>query len=126
MPELKPIRTTRIVATKEALDQLSVPDGCLALRVAPDEMLVLPPTEVEVADAYAIVIEDSSFAGVWWDSAEMLAILERSCEWEIPTERPKFAQGMIAGIPAKLWLENDSILLICPLAYAAEMEQRIV
>ena len=125
MPELKRLQTTRIVATPAALDGLTIPNGTLSLRTAPDEMLLMPPTAVDLLDAYAIVVEDGSFAGAWWDSAELLPILERTCEWELPNQRPTFAQGMVAGIPTKLWLEQDRVLLLCPAVYAAEMEERI-
>lgn len=125
MPALKRLQTTRIVATPAALDALEPMPGTLLLRTAPDELLMLPCATPELQDEYAIVLEDGSFAGVWLNSAEAAHILERSCEWEVPIERPTFAQGMVAGIPAKLWLESDSVLLICPAAYAAEMEERI-
>lgn len=125
MPELKRLQTTRIVATPAALDALAILSGALALRTAADELLLMPSAAVELADEYAIVVEDGSFAGSWWNSADLLPILERTCEWELPIQRPAFAQGMIAGIPAKLWLEKDSILLMCPAVYAAEMEERI-
>jgi len=41
-----------------------------------------------------------------------LDFLERSCEWELPRARPAFAQGMVAGLPLKLWFEPERVLLI--------------
>lgn len=125
MPELKRLITTRIVSTKAALDALSVPSGTVSMRTAPDELLLLPAATVTLDDAHAIVERDGGFAGVWLNSAEANHLFERAVEWEIPSERPVFAQGAVAGIPAKLWLEQDSVLLICPAVYAEEMEERI-
>ncbi|MGB1253929.1 MAG: hypothetical protein ACPG8W_25190 [Candidatus Promineifilaceae bacterium] len=116
---------TRIVSTPAALDAMTTPDDVIVLRVASDEAFIFPPTAITLDDAWAIVKQDSSLAGVWMSADESLYLLERLCEWELPAERPAFAQGMVAGIPAKLWFEVDRTLLLVPAPYAAEMEGRI-
>lgn len=126
MLELKRIPGTKIAATPAALDSAKWPEGTLVFRIAADEALITPPVaDVQVNDPYAIVVADSSYAGAWLPMAEALALLERTCEWEIPGERPAFAQGAIAGIPAKLWLEKDRALFILPAPYVADFEERM-
>ena len=47
-------------------------------------------------------------------------------EWSLPVDRPAFAQGSIAGVPAKLWLAGDrTALLLTATAYADELERRL-
>ena len=126
MPELKRLPATRIVATPAALDAAEWPDDTLALRFAPDELLVTPPVaNPALDDPHAIIIADSGYAGVWLPEAEALAFLEHACEWELPTQRPAFAQGAVTGIAAKLWFEAGRVLLIVPAPLIADFEERM-
>jgi hypothetical protein len=43
----------------------------------------------------------------------------------VPNGRPAFAQGAVAGIPTKLWLEDDQVLFIVPAPYAADFAERM-
>lgn len=123
--QLDRMAATRIVSTPTALDEMVTPDNVIVLRVAPDELFIFPPSDVTLDDEWAIVKTDSSLAGAWISAEESSDILTRLCEWEIPSARPSFAQGMVAGIPTKLWLEADRTLLLVPAPYVAEMEERI-
>ena len=126
MPECKRLLATRIISTPEALNTVSWPADHRILPIAPDEVLIIPPVEtVEVDDPHAIIINDGGFAGLWLAADEAHDLLERVCEWTIPTARPAFAQGAIAEIPAKLWLEEDRVLFIIPAPYATDFEERI-
>jgi hypothetical protein len=126
VPELKRLTATRIVATPPALDEIIVPANTVAMRFAPDELFLTPATpDLAVADAYAIVIEEGGYAGISLAAAAAKAFLERSCEWAIPTERPVFVQGKIAGIPAKVYLEENAVLFIVPAAYAHDFQERM-
>jgi hypothetical protein len=116
---------TRIVAKPEALNAASWPADALVLRIAQDEVLVLPPVDsVKLVDEHAIVVTDTGFAGVWLAKVEAEMLLERVCDWELPKERPAFAQGAIAGIPAKVWLETERVLIMVPAAYTHDFEER--
>ena len=119
------IPVTRVVSTPEALDGAAVPPGTIVLRIAPDEAIVLGETQVEVADPHAIVFADSGWAGVWLDSTSAAAFLLAECEWELPSARPAFAQGMVSHLAAKLWLEEDRTLILVPSAMRAELEARL-
>ncbi|MBM4425204.1 MAG: hypothetical protein FJ030_17800 [Chloroflexi bacterium] len=126
MLALNRIHATRIVATPSALDSAQWPDDRLVFRIAADEALITPPmANAVVSDPYAIVVADSGFAGAWLPMEEALPLLEHACEWELPRERPAFAQGSVAGIPAKLWIEKDRVLLIVPAPFVADFEERM-
>ena len=129
MHALKRLQATRIVSTVVALDQANWPEDVRVLRTAADEVLIVPPindvSTVTDNDPYAIVLADASFGGVWLPTDEANHLLEHGCEWEVPTERPSFAQGSIAGIATKLWLEEDRVLFIVPAPYMAEFEERM-
>lgn len=126
MPDLKLLHGTRIVATPVALDKAVWSQDVLALRIAPDQVFVTPAISAAfVDDQHAIVAPDAGFAGAWIVSDEALDFLERSCEWELPRERPAFAQGAVAGLPVKLWLEDDRVLFLVPAAYATDLEERM-
>ena len=126
MPELKPIQATRIVATPAALDAAVWPQDALALCIAPDEALVTTTVSADIVDdPHAIVAPDAGFVGAWVGADEALEFLERCCEWEIPRERPAFAQGAVAGLPVKLWLEEERVLFLVPAPYAADLEEHM-
>ena len=45
----------------------------------------------------------------------------------LPAGRPALAQGLVAAVPAKLWLDEDGTArLICLAAYAAELQERVL
>lgn len=124
MPELEALRATRIAANAAAIDEARWTAGTLALRIAPDEVLVIGGGRPTLSDPHAIVVEDGGWCGVWMPAAQAYPFLRSSAAWPVPDDRPAFAQGMIAGLPLKLWLEDDRVLFIVPAAFAAEFEER--
>jgi hypothetical protein len=126
VPVLNRIPGTRIVATPAALDAAQWPPDALVLRIAADEVYVTAPVAANaVADPHAIVAPDGGFVGDWLPAAEALEVLERTCEWELPAARPAFAQGMVAGLPVKLWLEAERIFFMTPAPYQVDFEERM-
>jgi len=140
---LNRLAATRIVAAPAALDTVAWPPGLIVLRLAADEVLLLPSgggrlrdaadvrawapaLPPKLSDAYAIVVPEGGFSGQWIPAPEALALLARHCEWELPRARPAFAQGAVAGIPAKLWLEPDRVLFVVPAPFAADFQERII
>lgn len=127
MLELKRLSSTHIISTPAALDAMIWPAEACILRIAPDEVLVMPPLErIDIDDPHAIIMTDSGYVGLWLPQDEALDFLERHCEWALPLERPAFAQGKIAGLPAKLWFEETQILFIVPAPFAADFEERLL
>jgi hypothetical protein len=51
--------------------------------------------------------------------------LTRECEWELPRDRPAFAQGAVAGLAMKLWFEHGRVLFVVPAPFAHELEERL-
>jgi len=127
VPVFERVHTTRIVATPAALDAARWPAGHIALRTAADEMLITPPpAEPLVADEHAIVLAGRSLLGGWSAAALALTVLERECEWELPRARPAFAQGMVAGLPLKLWFESERVLVLVAGPFAHDLAERFV
>ncbi len=119
----EPIRGVRVVADAPVLDGRWT-DGEDALRFASDEAFVLGDTAV-VADVPDGITElEDGFVG-WWLTRDELEEVTRHLEWTIPTTRPALAQGLIAGVPAKIWLADDRALLLCAAAYAHELVDRL-
>lgn len=126
MPALESFTASRIVATPAALDNAAWPENTLPLRTAPDEILLLNASEpISLpADEHAIIQPEGSYMGLWLPINEALAFLERTCAWELPAARPAFAQGAVANIPVKLWLEPKSVLFIVQAPFAADFLER--
>jgi hypothetical protein len=143
----EPMRGQRAVATPAALDAALAdknwgefespvsrirPSSPVALRIAPDEVLVLgagavgAPDLTVPGDEHAIVVDEAGFSGRWlsWDEYERL--VAPYVEWPLPTERPALAQGRVAGVPAKLWCTADDVLLLVATAYAHDLSERLV
>lgn len=125
MPELEALPGMRVMATPEALDAAAWGGGVLALRLAADDVFAIGSREVDVADQHAIIAEESGFVGMWLSAAELDQRVRPHVEWALPEARPSLAQGLIAGVPAKLWLTNDRALLVCAAAYADELVERL-
>jgi hypothetical protein len=113
----------RVVADPRAIDDLDV---SIALRVAPDDALVLDDAEPVVDDPHAVVVAERGFVGWELAPAEVDDLAHGHIEWALPAGRPVLAQGLVAQVPAKLWLRSDgSALLLCAAALAAELEDRL-
>jgi hypothetical protein len=132
---LEPILGLRVVADPAALDiatwtwaavpAAGHPGAEITLRIAPDEAFAIGAEAVSVDDPHAIVERESGLVATWLTPAELLGTVARHLEWPLPTERPVLAQGLVAGVPAKLWLSADGAILITAAAYADELGGRL-
>jgi hypothetical protein len=123
---LERLTATRVVALKAALDAAAWPPGALVVRLAPDEALVAAEVSAAViGDAHAIVERETGFSSVWLEDETARDFLERECDWELPTARPAFAQGMVAGLPVKMWFEHDRVLFVVASPFAADLTERL-
>ena len=125
MLALETIRGLRIVAGPAGIDSIVVADGAIVLRFAPDDAFVLVDGPLEDVDLDAIIAEESGFVGCWLTPAEVASRLVPHIEWQLPKARPMLAQGLIAGVPAKLWLATDRALLLCAAPYAHDLAERL-
>ena len=119
----EPLTGIRMVAAPAALDALAWPDGVAALRFAADDLFVLGATTAEVPAA--LVEDERGFVGWWLSIEELHDHLLEHIDWPLPATRPALAQGLIAGVPAKLWLTPDRVLLFTAAAYAHELMERL-
>jgi hypothetical protein len=114
----------RVVAASEVLDGVTMVDDHPALRLAPDDLLVIGAASVEVAGEN-LIVDEAGFVGWWLTADEVREDVLPHVDWPLPTSRPALAQGLVAGVPAKLWLTEDRSLLLCPAAYAHELQERM-
>lgn len=122
----EPLRGWRVVGRPEALDALERAGVGAALRLAPDDLLLVGPgAPPPVDDDDAIVVPDAGFVSWTLDADALDALMSAHVEWERPSGRPALAQGLVAAVPAKLWLQDDGgARLICLAAYASELQER--
>lgn len=120
----EPLPALRVIAAPEALDDLNLADEHPALRLAPDDLLVIGAASAEVVGEH-LVVDEAGFVGWWLTPDEVTTHVLPHVDWPLPTARPSLAQGLIAGVPAKLWLAEDRALLLCPAAYADELMERL-
>jgi hypothetical protein len=121
-PEALP--ALRVVAASEALDQFTLSGEHPMLRLAPDELLLIGAASVQVTGEN-LVVDETGFVGWWLTPEELREQVVPHVDWPLPTARPALAQGLIAGVPAKLWLAEDRALLLCAAAYAHELQERL-
>ena len=129
MLALETLHGIRVVASPTALDAAPWPSNTTVLRLADDDVFVIGATAEHAAaiahvDADAIIVDESGFVGCWLHD-DALAVVAASIEWHLPTHRPAFAQGYVAGVPAKLWLTDDQTLLLCASPYAHDLSERL-
>ncbi len=125
MRALETLPGLRVVATPESLDGALWSEDAIVLRFAPDDAFAIGMSDVALADDGAIVEPERGFVGTWLTRDELVDHVQPHIEWPLPAARPALAQGLIAGVPAKLWLEDDRALLLCAAAYAHELTERL-
>jgi hypothetical protein len=123
---LETLRGTRIAGNPSLLDRGVASHNAIVLRIAPDELLVIPRGH-DAADPppELIAVEETGFVGCWLTPDELAAQVVPHIDWELPVDRPALAQGLVAGVPAKLWLESGRALLLCAAPYAHELTERL-
>jgi len=120
----EPLAALRLVAAPEVLDDVTGVDDHPALRLAPDDLLAVGAASVQVNGEH-LVVDEAGFVGWWLTPDEVREQVLPHVDWPLPTARPALAQGLVAGVPAKLWLSEDRALLLCAAAYAHELEERL-
>ena len=127
MLALDRLRGLRVIAGASALNAARW-EGfgeVVVMRFAPDDVFALGARNVDIDDEHAIVEEETGFVGAWLSPDELDRVVSR-IEWPLQTRRPVLAQGLIGGVPAKLWLAQDgSSLLLTAAPFAAELRARL-
>jgi hypothetical protein len=125
---LETIPGVRVVADAASIDRMVVADGAVVLRFAPDEVFTFYPKpggEVDEGFPKAIVVRETGLVGCWLTPDELAARVVPHIDWALPADRPMLVQGLVAGVPAKLWLESGRTLLLCAAPYAVELAERL-
>jgi hypothetical protein len=120
----EPLRGLRVVADPAVLDAVvaALPAQSTTFRFASDEALVVGIASLRLDEADAIVEDESGFVAIRVERA----VVERHTDWAIPTERGAFAQGAIAGVPAKLaFLPDGQAMVVVYASYADELVERL-
>jgi hypothetical protein len=128
--------TVAVLATRTALDALVVPARATACRIADDELLLLcdrgladeivreVATRVTVLDPDAVVVQTSdawvAAAIVGEGMRELFAFLSRTA---LPDRG--FVQGEVAGVPAKVVVEDGRITILVPSAFGDHVRGRL-
>ena len=117
----EPFSGWRVVANPSSVDEI----GGMVLRFAPDDALVLSDTAIEISDPDAIVERDTGWVSVHLPEEEVLELISVHASWPAPVERPAFTQGMVAGLPAKVYLNGAASLIVVPAPFAHELDERL-
>ena len=129
MPALERLRGIRLVGDPAAVDTArwdGDPAEMTVLRFAPDDAFGIGARTVEVDDEHAIVEDEIGYVGAWLSPEALEHLVLPRIEWPLPAERPVLAQGLIAAVPAKLWLAEDGrALLLTAAPFAEELRARL-
>ena len=120
-PEL--LHGLRVVATPSALDAAELPDGASMLRIAPDDAIVAGVATLTLADPFAIVEPEYAFVH-WRLTPQEFGEVTDHMEWPLPSAG-ELGQGLIAGVPAKIVVAPDHVLLIVSAGLAHELLERL-
>lgn len=114
----------RVVASPDAIDGAawqppsSAADDFepLVLRFAPDEAFAIGASGVHLDDPDAIVEPEVGWVALMFAVDEFFDLVLPRVEWSAPAERPAFAQGSVAGVPAKVYLDSTGAATVFVLA----------
>ena len=120
-PEL--LHGLRVVAKPAALDTAELPDGATMLRIAPDDAIVADATTLTLDDPFAIIEPEYAFVH-WRLTLEEFGDVTDHIEWPLP-DAGQLGQGLIAGVPAKIMVTSDHVLLIVSAGLAHELLERL-
>jgi hypothetical protein len=128
MARFTTVHGIRVVAAPVAVEAVAgvLAESVTALRFAPDDLFLigyrgLPPC----SDPHAIVATDLGYSGAWFARAEFEAIVRPHMEWQMPSDG-RLGQGLVAGVPAKVHVDGDTVFVMCPSAFVHELKGRLL
>ncbi|MBK5331907.1 MAG: hypothetical protein JJD93_08045 [Ilumatobacteraceae bacterium] len=120
-PEL--LHGLRVVAKPAAIDAVELPNGATMLRIAPDDAIVAGAATLTLDDPFAIIEPEYAFVH-WRLTSEEFGDVTDHIEWPLPAAG-QLGQGLIAGVPAKIMVASDHVLLIVSAGLAHELLERL-
>lgn len=125
VPEPEILTGRRIVADPAAIDAIAWPAEVRVVRIAPDDVFAIGANgPVAIADPHAIDEPETMFSGVWLATAAVEEWVATNADWHLP-HRDGLAQGMVAALPVKILVEGAQSLVMVPVSFAAELEERL-
>jgi hypothetical protein len=126
VPAFEPVWAIRVAAEPGALDaaEWTQPESgeVTILRTAPDEAIAVGALGAEVPDGDAIALPETGLVVGHADLDE----IERFVDWPLPSDRPAFAQGSVAGVPVKLLIRvGDSVDVYAWAAHAHDLAAKL-
>jgi hypothetical protein len=119
------LAATRIVARPAALEVASWPPGTIVLPIATDEALVIGDIPGDINDPHAIIEEEGGFVVLRLTRAELDDWMSRESEWTLPRSPTSFSQGMVAGLPVKIWVDGDLAMVVTRVSLRSELEMQL-
>jgi hypothetical protein len=113
----------RVVAKPTAIDTAALPAGATMLRIAPDDAIIVDAATLTIDDPFAIVEPEYAFVH-WQLSPTEFEGLTHHIEWPLPAAG-QLGQGLIAGVPAKILIAHDHVLLVVSAGLAHELLERL-
>ena len=120
-PEL--LHAVRVVAKPAALDAVELPADATMLRIAPDDAIIAGVATLTLDDQFAIVEPEYAFVH-WRLTAHEFGAVTNHIEWPLPAAG-QLGQGLIAGVPAKILIASDHVLLMVSAGLAHELSERL-
>ena len=120
-PEL--LHGLRVVATPATLDAAELPDGATMLRIAPDDAIVTGASTLTLDDPFAIIEPEYAFVH-WRLTPHEFDEVTDHIEWPLPAPG-ELGQGLIAGVPAKIVVAPDHVMMIVSAGLAHELLERL-
>jgi hypothetical protein len=111
------------VARAEAIDAIAAPADGRVLRIAPDDAIVTGTATLTVDDPHAIIEPEYTFVS-WTLTLQEFAAARNYMEWPQPPAGV-LGQGLIAGVPAKIVIGADDVLLVVSASLAHELAERL-
>jgi len=121
--EPEPLEGVRVVASPAAIDAAVLPAGSAMLRIARDDAIVTSASTLTLEDPFAIVEPEYTFVQ-WQLTPAEFADVGHHIEWPLPATG-QLGQGLIAGVPAKIVITDERVMLIVSAGLAHELSARL-
>jgi hypothetical protein len=113
----------RVVAKPAAIDAILMPADGVMLRIAPDDAIVVGAVALTVDDPFAIIEPEYAFVHWRLTPAEFAPVTDH-IEWPLPA-LGLLGQGLIAGVPAKIIIGPNDVLLVVSAGLAHDLAERL-
>jgi len=121
--EPEPLEGVRVVASPAAIDAAVLPAGSAMLRIARDDAIVTGASTLTLEVPCAIVEPEYTFVHWQLTPAEFEKVAHH-IEWPLPATG-ELGQGLIAGVPAKIVITDERVMLIVSAGLAHELSARL-